>query len=124
MKAVLSGCFAALITLAIPAGPAQACKEHAKNAAHVCDHPKTGAASAGDASAKGGKLVIPVNGMHCSQCAERVTAAVAKVKGVKFVETDLDTGRATVVVEGAVPSSAVVAAIEGAGYEPGQPATN
>jgi copper chaperone CopZ len=125
MKAIIAGRFAALIALAMPATHTLACDEHAKGAAHACEHATTGAATAGDASAKGERLVVPVNGMHCSRCAERVTAAVAKVKGVKWVETNLDTRRTVVVVDRAAPAGkAIVAAIKDLGYEPGTPAAN
>jgi len=114
----------ALLAAATPAA-APACDEHAKGAEHACDHPTTGTVTAGDASAKGDKVVIPVDGMHCSMCAQRVTTALANVRGVKRVETSLDAKQAVVVYDRAqAKSGALVAAIKRAGYEPGTPKAN
>lgn len=113
---------AVLVACAIPAAPL-ACDEHKKGSQHACNHPTTGAATAGDAAAKGKRVVIPVGGMHCSRCAQRVTAALVEVKGVKWVETSLDAKQAVVVHDGARPE-ALATAIEGAGYKPGKPAAD
>ncbi len=126
MKTVLcTAAAAALVALAAPAA-ALASDEHAKEGEHACPHPKSGVVStSGDAAAKGEQVVIPVDGMHCGNCAERVTAALAKVKGVKFVETSLDAKQAKVVYDGKKAKQAALAgAIRDAGYAPGKPRVN
>jgi len=138
MKTIVgAGMAAALVALATPAvalagdehakdaGHACAGEEHAKGAAHDCGHATTGTVTAGDAAAKGDKVVIPVAGMHCGMCAQRVTTALANVKGVKFVETSLDAKQAVIVYDRAkAKRDALAAAIKTAGYEPGTPKAN
>jgi copper chaperone len=115
---------AALVAFVIPAAPL-ASDEHGQEAEHACAHAKTGTATAGDASAKGDRVVIPVAGMHCSMCAERVTTALADVEGVKWVETSLDAKQAVVVYDRSkAKPAALVAAIKGVGYKPGKPRTD
>ncbi|HEY6005609.1 MAG TPA: heavy-metal-associated domain-containing protein [Anaeromyxobacter sp.] len=115
---------ALLAALLVPAAPL-ACDEHAKDAEHACSHAKTGTVTAGDASAKGRRIVIPIAGMHCSMCAQRVTAALADVAGVRFVETSLDARRAVVVYDRSkAKPEALATAVKGAGYEPGKPRAN
>lgn len=115
---------AALVALVIPAAPL-ASDEAGQDAEHACAHSKTGTVTAGDASAKGDRVVIPVAGMHCSMCAERVTTALADVEGVKWVETSLDAKQAVVVYDRSkAKPAALVAAIKGVGYTPGKPRTD
>jgi copper chaperone CopZ len=116
---------AALLAFAVPAG-ALACDEHADGAEHAtCEHAQGGTTTAGDSAAKGSRVVIPVTGMHCGMCAQRVTTALADVDGVKFVETSLEAKQAVVVYDGAKAKPAALAkAIKAAGYEPGKPKTN
>lgn len=91
----------------------------------TCGHAKTGTVTAGDSSAKGNRVVIPVAGMHCSMCAQRVTTALADVAGVKFVETSVDAKQAVVVYDGAkAKPEALASAVKSAGYEPGNPVAN
>lgn len=128
--AVCAELAAALLVLAFPAagragGDHAKGAQHGSGAEHACDHPKSGVTStAGDAAAKGQTVVIPVGGMHCGNCAERVTAALSKVEGVKYVETSLDAKQAKVVHGGKVSQKALAAAIQKAGYEPGAPKAN
>jgi copper chaperone len=118
------GVVAALAAFAFPAVPL-ACEEHGKDAAHACAHAKTGTVAAGDAAAKGNRVVIHIDGMHCSMCAQRVTAALADVEGVRWVETSLDAKQAVVVYDRSkAKPEALATAIEGAGYKPGTPTTN
>jgi copper chaperone CopZ len=115
---------AALVASVIPAA-VLACEEHGKDAEHACAHAKTGTVTAGDASAKGSRVVIPVAGMHCSMCAQKVTAALADVEGVKWVETSLDSRRAVVIYDRRkARPEALATAVRGAGYEPGKPRTD
>ena len=63
--------------------------------------------------------------MHCSMCAQRVTAALADVQGVKWVETSLDAKHAVVVYDRSkAKPEALATAIKGAGYKPGKPRAN
>jgi copper chaperone len=115
---------AALVACAIPA-VSVAGDEHGTEAEHACEHPKTGTVTFGDPSATGSRVVIPVAGMHCSMCAERVTAALSGVKGVKWVETSLDAKQAAVIYDRSkAKPKALAAAVKGAGYEPGKPKAN
>ena len=57
-----------------------------------------------------------VQGMTCSGCARKVSAAVNQVPGVTAADVDLPTG--TVMVTGtALDDSAIRGAISGAGYQ-------
>lgn len=116
---------AALVAFAVPAA-ALACDEHADGADHAtCEHAKGSTVTAGDSSAKGSRVVIPVTGMHCGMCAQRVTTALSDVAGVKFVETSVESKQAVVVYDGAKAKPAALAkAIKAAGYEPGKPKAN
>lgn len=112
---------AALVSLAIPAIPL-ACGEPGQDSGCACGHAKAGVVTAGDASAKGSRAVIPIAGMHCNMCAQRVTAALAEVEGVKWVETSLEAKHAVVVYDGTkAKPEALATAVKGAGYEPGKP---
>lgn len=59
-----------------------------------------------------------VQGMTCSGCATKVTAAVSRVPGVVATDVDLATGRVRVTGR-AVDEASVHAAITGAGYQVG-----
>ena len=121
---IAAGIAAVLVAGAIPAA-ALACDEHGKEAGQACNHPTSGAVTAGDASAKGDRVVIPISGMHCGMCAQRVTAALAGIEGVKWVETSLDASQAVVVYDRSkAKPEALAGAVKGAGYEPGQPRAN
>jgi len=62
------------------------------------------------------ELSLSVPDMDCSSCAGKVGGALANVEGVRNVETSPTTGRVTVTHDG-VAREALVAAVEGAGYE-------
>ena len=64
-------------------------------------------------------LIVPVHGMTCASCVGRVERAIRRVPGVTEASVNLATERAT--VAGAIDAGAIVAAIRGAGYEPGAP---
>ncbi len=55
-----------------------------------------------------------VTGMSCAACSARVEKAVSAVKGVKTCAVNLLTN--SMVVEGDVPDSEIIKAVEGAGY--------
>ena len=64
------------------------------------------------------KKEFTVGGMHCGGCAGSVTRAVSHLPGVRKVDVSLENKAATVEFDnGAVDAAAIVAAIEGAGFE-------
>lgn len=58
---------------------------------------------------------ISVDGMSCDHCEQTVEASIEVVPGVTAVSVDRTTRTAT--VEGDVDTSALVTAVEDAGYE-------
>ena len=59
-----------------------------------------------------------VEGMHCGGCVKSVTGAVSRLAGVRKVDVSLEQKAATVEYDaGALAPAAIVAAIEGAGFE-------
>jgi len=64
---------------------------------------------------------LQVQGMTCGSCVRHVTQALTPVAGVDRVEVDLNTG--LVRVEGNTDSTALIAALDDAGY-PAQVANN
>ena len=63
----------------------------------------------------GGKQTLAIGGMTCSGCVGAVTRVLSRVAGVLRAEVDLASGRA--VVEGTASTAALIAAVEGAGYQ-------
>jgi Cu+-exporting ATPase len=60
---------------------------------------------------------VPVTGMTCSSCVNRITRAVRRIEGVHGVRVDLRTETVIIRREPAlVANAALVAAIAGAGY--------
>ncbi|MGB1697310.1 MAG: heavy-metal-associated domain-containing protein [Thermoplasmatota archaeon] len=62
------------------------------------------------------ETTLPVQGMTCQNCVAHVTKALKGVKGVKTVLVDLD-DEIAVVTHKDIDERALIAAIEGAGYE-------
>ena len=59
-----------------------------------------------------------VDGMHCGGCVKSVTGAISRLAGVRRVDVSLESKSATVEYDGAATGpAAIVAAIEGAGFE-------
>ena len=58
-----------------------------------------------------------VKGMTCNHCASSVSAEVSKIEGVQDVSVDVAAGIVTVTSDAQLPSTAVNAAVEEAGYE-------
>ena len=58
-----------------------------------------------------------VVGMTCGHCVSAVTEEVSQVPGVTAVDVDLTSGGLTVTSDAPVEESAVLAAVEEAGYE-------
>lgn len=63
-------------------------------------------------------IVLKIEGMTCPHCVRNLSNALAAVPGVAQVQVTLDPGRAE--VEGEAPLAALLAAVEGAGYQ-GEP---
>ncbi len=62
-----------------------------------------------------------VTGMTCEHCVASVTEEVSEIPGVTGVDVDLATGGLTVTSAEPLERSAVVAAVEEAGYALGLP---
>ena len=60
---------------------------------------------------------LQVGGMTCASCVGRVERALKKVPGVQSASVNLATERATVQINGATSTEALIAAIAKAGYE-------
>ena len=61
--------------------------------------------------------ILKIDGMTCASCVARVEKALAKVPGVVSAEVNLATERAQVRVASPAVREALLAAVEGAGYE-------
>lgn len=59
---------------------------------------------------------LKVTGMSCGMCVQHVTKALQAIAGVRSVEVDLDSGRATVEHEAGVTAAPLIAAVEEEGY--------
>jgi copper chaperone len=58
-----------------------------------------------------------VDGMTCGGCVRSVTGAISQVAGVRKVDVSLVGKSATVEFDATVAPAAIVAAIEGAGFD-------
>lgn len=67
-----------------------------------------------------GQATIPVEGMTCGSCAQRIERALAKLPGVEKATVNFATKKAT--VHGHITYAEVFKAIEDAGYTPVKPA--
>jgi copper chaperone CopZ len=61
-----------------------------------------------------------VTGMTCGHCVASVTQEIQKIGGVEGVSVDLPTGAVTITSAMPLDSSAVVGAVEAAGYQIGE----
>lgn len=63
---------------------------------------------------------INIEGMHCNMCVYRVTKSLKKLKQVKDVEVDLDSGTATVTLYDGedLATADLEEAVEDSGYKP------
>jgi len=68
---------------------------------------------------KSKQIELTVRGMSCGHCEMRVSKALSAVEGVRKVEVSHEKGQAIVTLEpkAEVNVAALVAAVEGAGYE-------
>ena len=68
------------------------------------------------------ELTLPIEGMTCASCVRRIEGALGKVPGVEMASVNLATEQAHVKIDAAkVPSGALEAAVERAGYKVGAP---
>ena len=64
------------------------------------------------------EIVLPIEGMTCASCVNRIERFLNKTDGVVQANVNLATERATVTVDPAVAGrSELVAAVEAAGYD-------
>lgn len=67
--------------------------------------------------AKGSKISLTVDGMHCGSCSEKITAKLTAVPGVTAAAVDYQSGVAQVAYDPAkVKPDALVAAVKAAGF--------
>ncbi len=62
-------------------------------------------------------ITLSIAGMTCQGCANTVTAALARVEGVRRAHVSLEQKRARVVLENDGSAAALVAAAKRAGYD-------
>ena len=60
-------------------------------------------------------VTLEVGGMGCMDCVGKVRASIARVEGVRSVDVDLASQRATVVCAGPVADTSLTAAVRHAG---------
>ncbi|MDO8306065.1 heavy-metal-associated domain-containing protein, partial [Herminiimonas sp.] len=68
-------------------------------------------------------IVLDISGMTCASCAGRVEKALRKVDGVLDASINLATDSARIKVGSGTPASALIAAVEAAGYGAALPRT-
>ena len=57
-----------------------------------------------------------VQGMHCGHCVASVTEEVRTIPGVRDVQVDLGSGELVITSDTAIPTQAIEAAVDEAGY--------
>ena len=57
-----------------------------------------------------------IEGMHCQHCAKKVEETLSKIKGVKKVLVDFETGKTKIVSKVELDNSVVKTAVENLGY--------
>ena len=62
-------------------------------------------------------LQIPVEGMTCASCVQRVERAIGKVDGVESVDVNLATNKATVRSKNGMPAKTIIDVVTGGGYD-------
>lgn len=61
-------------------------------------------------------IILPIEGMTCASCVGRVERSLGKVEGVRSVSVNLATERADIHTSGNIDRTALVQAVEDAGY--------
>jgi len=67
------------------------------------------------------KIDLPVAGLTCGGCVRKVDRALSSVRGVRAVDVDRAGHRAVVEAEEGTSLEALVEAVRGAGFVPGEP---
>src|SRR3989344_8735737 len=63
------------------------------------------------------KITLSISGMHCASCGTLITKKLEKIKGVRYVNVNLTTEKATVEFnEGLTNQDSIIAAIKSLGY--------
>ncbi len=60
---------------------------------------------------------IVVEGMHCMHCAKKVEDSLKKIKGVKKVDVELETGKVVITSKAEIDDASINLAIENLGYK-------
>lgn len=60
---------------------------------------------------------IVVEGMHCMHCAKKVEESLKKIKGVKKVQVDVETGKVEILSKTEIDNALINSAIEDLGYK-------
>ncbi|SVA81955.1 uncharacterized protein METZ01_LOCUS134809 [marine metagenome] len=63
------------------------------------------------------KKQLNVNGMSCGHCVSHVRSALEEVEGVSRADVSLEERHADVTLASEVSDEALIAAVQGAGYE-------
>jgi len=67
------------------------------------------------------KIDLPIAGLTCGGCAGKVDRALSSVRGVRAVDVDRAGHRALVEAKEGTSLAALVEAVRGAGFVPGEP---
>ncbi|ADZ69199.1 heavy metal translocating P-type ATPase [Polymorphum gilvum] len=63
-----------------------------------------------------GQVTLAIDGLHCGSCVRKVEAALNRVDGVGSVAVDRSNARAEIALTRPVPTDALIAAVEAAGF--------
>ncbi len=63
------------------------------------------------------RTTLPIDGMSCSHCVQRVQDAIEAVDGVMKADVDLDAAQATVIHADTTSRDALAQAVADAGYD-------
>jgi len=63
------------------------------------------------------RITLPIEGMSCQHCVNRVTEALEGVEGVTEADVDLDAAQATVTLADGVTRDRLAEAVASVGYE-------
>ncbi|BDG09373.1 heavy-metal-associated domain-containing protein [Anaeromyxobacter paludicola] len=94
------------------------------------EHAKAGAAATPSAAATPlaadeARVTIPITGMHCDHCVQRVKTALQGIEGVKRVDASLEKSQAVVAFQKEKVKPAKLAeAIDALGFKAGAPVQN
>lgn len=124
---ILSAAVLACLTLLAPLA-ARACEDcDMHKGPHQHANATTAAAPAAAAPLAAGeaRVTIPITGMHCSHCADRVKTALEGVQGVKHVDASFEKGQAVVAFEKEkVKAAKLKETIDALGFKAGEPSQN